>query len=608
MPQTRYAIDIAPLGALADPRAIVRLASAAEESGWDGLSIWDSLGLAMGTSAADPFVALAAVAAATRRLRLITSIISVARRRPQLVVQAAGTLDVLSEGRLILGVGAGEDRPDFEAFGEAHERGQRIARMDEAMAIIDAGLRGEPLTYDGRHFRASGVTLGPRPRQEPRPPMWLGALRRGGVRKAARWDGWIAVAMSEDGASMEMTPDGFADLVALVRGERRRWGGRIVRSKSPCWAWMGWTTGKPLPTPTPEPRGGWNRCRRCAAASTSWKRSSAGARRTRGGRVDLNVAIEAFSRVLPVLLLFALGAVFRRQGFLTSSTIDGLRKLVLNVTLPAALFLAFLNTQLEPQYAVIIISVFGACLVVLMAGPFLRRGAGVRSETMPSLMAGFEAGMIGYALYAAIFGQAELYRFAIVDLGQVVFVFFVLAPVVMRWASGHAPPLSETLTTFVRTPVIIAIVAGVAGSLLGLGDTLLANPIGEAGLTTVGMLAAVTTPLIAIVLGYSTSLSAGSLRDPVRTLAVRLPIWVGLALVFNVVVIEGLLGLDRLFGAAVMVMAILPPPFVVPLYMARARGRDVSDDPDHDYLVNTLSLATIVTLVAVTVVGVVYAT
>lgn len=220
MPQTRYAIDIAPLGDLSDPRAILRLAGAAEESGWDGLSIWDSLGLAMGTSAADPFVTLAAIAATTRRLRLITSIISVARRRPQLVIQAAGTLDVLSEGRLILGVGAGEDRPDFEAFGEPHEREQRIARMDEAMAIIDAGLRGEPLAHEGPHLRASGVILGPRPRQRPRPPMWLGALRPGGVRKAARWDGWIAVAMSEDGASMTMAPDRFAELADLTRRER----------------------------------------------------------------------------------------------------------------------------------------------------------------------------------------------------------------------------------------------------------------------------------------------------------------------------------------------------------------------------------------------------
>lgn len=168
--------------------------------------------------------------------------------------------------------------------------------------------------------------------------------------------------------------------------------------------------------------------------------------------MDIEVAVDAFSRVLPVLLLVGLGAWFRRTGFLGTAAVDGLRKLVLNVTLPAALFLAFLGTEMEARYAVIVLSVFGACLLMLAAGPWLRRGVGVKSEAMPNLMAGFEAGMIGYALYAAIFGADALFRFAVVDLGQVLFVFFVLAPVVMRWASGQAPPISETAAAFVKTP------------------------------------------------------------------------------------------------------------------------------------------------------------
>ncbi len=215
-----YAIDIAPLGSLADPRSILRLALAAEDSGWDGLSIWDSLGLSMGTSAADPFATLAAVAVRTNSLRLITSVIAAARRRPQLVVQAAATLDLLSEGRLILGLGAGEDRPDFEAFGESHERATRISRMDEAIAIIDAGLRGTPLEHAGTHLTATGVTLGPRPLQRPRPPIWFGALKPGGLRRAAHWEGWIAVALAEDGSSIDMTPIELRARAERIRRER----------------------------------------------------------------------------------------------------------------------------------------------------------------------------------------------------------------------------------------------------------------------------------------------------------------------------------------------------------------------------------------------------
>lgn len=220
MTVTHYAIDIAPLGPLADPRAIARLARAAEASGWDGLSMWDSLGLSMGTVAADLFVTLAAVAVETQRLKLITSIVAVARRRPQLVIQAAASLDLVSDGRLVLGLGAGEDQPDFEAFGESHERTTRIARMDESIAIIDAGLRGEPLAHRGEHLVATGVTLGPRPLQQPRPPIWFGALRPAGLRRAARWDGWIAVALGEDGTSTILTPAGLSEGVARIRTER----------------------------------------------------------------------------------------------------------------------------------------------------------------------------------------------------------------------------------------------------------------------------------------------------------------------------------------------------------------------------------------------------
>jgi predicted permease len=319
------------------------------------------------------------------------------------------------------------------------------------------------------------------------------------------------------------------------------------------------------------------------------------------------MVLEAFSRVLPVLLLVALGVLIRRQGFLRPTTIDDLRKMVLTITLPAALFLAMLQVEVEARYAVIVASVFGACVVVLLIAPYLRRPAGVQATSMPNLMAGFEAGMLGYALYGALFGTAALYRFAIVDIGQVLFVFFILAPVVMRRTSGVSVPLRDSIIGFARTPVIIAIVAGIAGGAVGLEEQLRASDLGTAGLVTLELLAALTTPLIAIVLGYSTSLRPGMLSDPMRTLAVRMPLWIGLALVFNIVVVDGLLGLDRLFQAAVMTMAILPPPFVVPLYMARASGRDISDDPEYDYTVNTLSLATIWTLVAITVVGVVYA-
>jgi alkanesulfonate monooxygenase SsuD/methylene tetrahydromethanopterin reductase-like flavin-dependent oxidoreductase (luciferase family) len=214
----QFAIDIAPLGDLVDPVAIVRLAVAAEAAGWDGLSIWDSTGASMGGAAADPFVALTAVAAATERLRLITSVIVLPRRRPQLVVQAAATLDRVSGGRLILGVGAGADPGDLDSFGEAATLPDRVARMDAALSAIDPWLRGEPARVNVAGTTA--VKVGPTPVQVPRPPIWLGGMRPGALRRAARWEGWIAIATSDDGSSMELSPEAFGEMVERVRSER----------------------------------------------------------------------------------------------------------------------------------------------------------------------------------------------------------------------------------------------------------------------------------------------------------------------------------------------------------------------------------------------------
>ena len=205
----RYAIDIAPLGDLADPAAIVRLAVAAERAGWDGFSTWDSLGVSMGTEAADPFVTLAAVASATERLRLIASVVVLPRRRPPLVAQAAATLDRWSAGRLVLGIGAGGDPGDFTSFGEPFEAPERMARFDQAAVLVDEYLR-----------RAGGTSVGPQPVQQPRPPIWLGGMRPGALRRAARWDGWIAIAATDDGSAMNLSPAAFRAMVVRLEGER----------------------------------------------------------------------------------------------------------------------------------------------------------------------------------------------------------------------------------------------------------------------------------------------------------------------------------------------------------------------------------------------------
>ena len=315
------------------------------------------------------------------------------------------------------------------------------------------------------------------------------------------------------------------------------------------------------------------------------------------------IYVDALSRVVPILLLFALGALLRRRRLLQPATVDDLRLIVLNLALPAALFQTFLRVSLEPKYLVIVVSMFIACTAMLVAGRWIGRAIGVSSPLLPALMTGFEAGMLGYAIYSTTFGASELYHFAIVDIGHVTFIFFVLATFIVRGATGDTPSLKATALSFAKTPVILAIVGGILGSLIGLGGFLDGFSLGQAGLQTVALIAGLTTPLIAIAIGYGTRLSRASLGAPLRTVAVRLAIWVVVAVAFDVVVVTGLLHLDRYFAAAVMTMAVLPPPFVIPLFVAPdSRWAD-----EREYATNTLSLATLVTLGAFAIVAAAFA-
>jgi alkanesulfonate monooxygenase SsuD/methylene tetrahydromethanopterin reductase-like flavin-dependent oxidoreductase (luciferase family) len=220
----RYAIDVAPIGALADPATIAELAATAETAGWDGLSVWDSLGTSIGAAAADPLIALTAAAARTRHLRLITSVLAVTRRRPQLVAQSVATLDRWSDGRLVLGVGSGGDPGDFEPFGESFDAPRRAGALDEALTVLDGFLRGQTVDHEGPSITVRGVAVGPRPIQTPRPPIWIGGMRPGALRRAASWDGWIAVAVSGQTFAMERSADEIGALIARCRESRRALG------------------------------------------------------------------------------------------------------------------------------------------------------------------------------------------------------------------------------------------------------------------------------------------------------------------------------------------------------------------------------------------------
>jgi hypothetical protein len=309
--------------------------------------------------------------------------------------------------------------------------------------------------------------------------------------------------------------------------------------------------------------------------------------------------LEALFKVIPVILLLLLGYLLGVRRFFSPSTIVELKKLVVNVTLPAALFLAFARVSLEPRLLVIPLVIFSACLVVFLASRRWVPPGWFERRYFPYLMTGFEAGMLGYAIFGTVYGQDNLFKFGLVDLGQVTFVFFVLVPSLQRLTSG-AQRFSNTLRSFFKTPVILAILGGILLNQLGLYERASGQAWYGSLETTLGLLGGMTTPLVALIIGSELRLKPGGLFAPIRTSLLRLGVWVPAGILFSLGVVGSLLGLDPVYQAAVMTMAILPPPFVIPLFMKNASLDETT------YVVNTLSLFTLITLVMFVIVSLIF--
>ena len=174
---------------------IATVAAAAEAAGFDGFGFTDHPAPTQrwlesgGHDALDPFVAMGYAAARTSTLLLIPNIVVLPYRNPFVVAKSGATLDLLSDGRFVLGVGVGYLKREFAALGvDFDERGQLF---DEALEVIRGIWTTDDFSYEGRHFTASGITAHPRPVSRPHPPIWIGgntaAARR---RVTTHGDGW----------------------------------------------------------------------------------------------------------------------------------------------------------------------------------------------------------------------------------------------------------------------------------------------------------------------------------------------------------------------------------------------------------------------------------
>lgn len=215
-----FGVGIPNLRSFADIHVVVELARAAERHGWDGFFLWDVLSLQQDDPPAilDPTIALAAIAAATERIRFGPMVTAPPRRRPHKLAREAVALDHLSRGRLVLGVGIGSPN-DYVPFGEDDDPRVRAERLDECLEILSLLWSGDRVSFEGQHYVIRDVAFRPVPVQRPRIPVWVGGTwpNKAPMRRAARWDGFFPIG---NWPREFLAPEQYREIAAFLRARR----------------------------------------------------------------------------------------------------------------------------------------------------------------------------------------------------------------------------------------------------------------------------------------------------------------------------------------------------------------------------------------------------
>lgn len=295
----------------------------------------------------------------------------------------------------------------------------------------------------------------------------------------------------------------------------------------------------------------------------------------------MNGLLRMLEPALPVLVALALGLYCRRSNFLSRDHVDALKKVVVNITLPAVLFSAFATAEYSLQTISIPVLVFALCCVGLVLGKLLARFLRLPGRIAPYLATGFEAGMLGYALYALLFPSEPTSRFAILDLGQTLFVFTLYKALL---SGGETKSLWKDI---INTPILWGTFAGLVVGATGLYGWMTRNGTAAVVNSLTDFISAPTGMMILLAVGYDLDFGEIRWRDTARFVLLRL---ISMALLFGLLVLVNRTLLNNvIFEGAALLLFILPPPFVIPIF---------ADEPSQRAQISSaLSALTVVTLV-----------
>lgn len=300
--------------------------------------------------------------------------------------------------------------------------------------------------------------------------------------------------------------------------------------------------------------------------------------------------ITVIETALPVFLALAMGAWCRSKNFITRDGVDTLKKVVINLTLPFVIFDAFATADYSLSTIILPVLIFLICGISLILGHVIIRVSGMKSRLAPFLASGFEAGMLGFALYALLFPDERPSHFAMLVMGQELFIFTIYKSML----AGKCD-LKSIAHEMVTAPTLWALFLGII-----VGATGLYRQLGVWGVSGIvdavtSFISAPTGMIILLTVGYDLVIKEIPWKKTGGLIAMRIAVMgvmLGLVILLNRTVLNGII-----FEGAAVLLFILPPPYVIPI---------VADEPEERVQISSaLSALTLVTMVLFAIVSIV---
>ncbi len=299
----------------------------------------------------------------------------------------------------------------------------------------------------------------------------------------------------------------------------------------------------------------------------------------------MNRFAEILRVVLPVLLTLLFGVLCRKKRLMDRAGVDALKTVAVQIGLPAVLLHTFAAAEYSLATLIVPLIMFLLCVLAWLLGKVLGQKLNMRNRFVPFLTTGFEAGMLGYALFILLYGSERLADFARIDLGQVLFVF-TLYKALLGMEGEEKPDPRRLFREMALSPIILAIAAGVLLGVTGAYQAMI--PSGAAAVldACTDFISAPVSALILLAIGYDLVFRDIPWREAMKAAGLRLLIMA--VLCAGTILLFRMLWPQSQWDRAVLLMFLLPPPFVLPVFS--------TDESQRAYVSSVLSLSTLIAL------------